>query len=178
MKKILFSLSFVLLWTNMAFAQLTLPLANGQKFTIAGGSKETYKDNYNKVFYLKETADSIYFYQYDEKNFFLEETRFSLRFFNQTNTKANGANVKFYHAKRFANSFHKKFANSFHFVSFKCAKDGKDMLKGFKNDFILTKYGTNNIEKSTTCLANIKFKDKEEAKEFLKRINERIKQLN
>lgn len=169
MKKILFSLSFALLWTNMAFAQLTLPLANGQKFIITG-SKETYKDNYNNVFYLKETADTIYFYQYDEKNFFLEETRFSLRFFNQTNTKASGANVKFYDAK--------KFANSFHFVGFNCAKDGKNMIKGFTNNFILTKYGMNNIENSTTCLANIKFKDEKEAKDFLKRINERIKQLN
>lgn len=174
MKKTFFLALFMLYFCSMqTFAQVTLKLDNGKTFVIEG-AKETYKDN-KTIFYVKHAKDTVYFYEYDAR-FFLKETRIPLVFFNKANTKNSGAKVKFYDAK--------KYANTKHFVGFQCAKDGDNMIKGFTNDFILIKY--ENQENPNTppnitkiCSVNVYFSmaQEKEAKIFLKNVEDNIKNL-
>ena len=157
MKKFIY-LAIFCVGSHFGFAQNEVLLANRQKMRIKGKkvSSGQYQDQY-----LHETADTLYYFQYNHAPQTLVEVRMPLRFFSKQNSKNYKAEINF----NTRNSFASFIASNL-------------LLQKTPNEFSKFYYGFPQIPTDDLhTRVGVRFDDKKEGAELIKRVKNQVRQM-
>lgn len=157
MKKLIYLTIFCMAF-HFGFAQNEVLLTNGQKMYIKGKkvSSSQYQDQY-----LYETSDTLYFFQHNHSSQTLVEVRMPLHFFSKENSKNYKAEINF----NTRNSFASFIASNL-------------LLQKTPNEFSKFYYGyTKTPVDDLHTRVGVRFDNKKEGEELIKRVKNKVKKM-
>lgn len=158
MNKFVVCLAFFCIICNHGYSQNEVLLTNGQKVHIKGKkiSSGQYQDQY-----LHETSDTLYFFQHNHSSQTLVEIRMPLHFFSKENSKNYKAEINFNPRNSFAS-----------FIA------SNLLLQKTPNEFSKFYYGFLQIPTDDLhTRVGVRFDDKKEGEELIKRVKNQVRQM-